>query len=181
MDVASWNLILEGNWSEMLVTYCKNNNNNKTILNRLVISTHNTEVMWLCMKEKLWTDTTWRAHTSHSLVKTKVDYSQPRFSCVRSYGEPWRVMGQLLRQNSPCSDLLECRTVLDITNTPPVSIKYGIKVHIKDLLGFNRGHERAALLCVICVSLLSHWMRQEGLSHHMTSALWSLTLTQVLL
>lgn len=107
------------------------------------------------MKEKPQTDITQRAHTSHSLVKTKVDQSQPRFSCMRAYGDPSKgVTGQLLRHNSLRSDLLECRTVLDITNTPPVSIKYGIKVHIKDLLGFNRGHERAGLLRVICVCLL---------------------------
>lgn len=66
-------------------------------------------------------------------------------------------MGRLLRQNSPRSDLLECRTVLDIMNTPPVSIKYGIKVHIKDLLGFNRGHEwawtAARRLCLPFASL----------------------------
>lgn len=75
---------------------------------------------------------------------------------MRAYGEPSRVTEQLLRQNSPRSDLLECRTVLDIMNTPPVSIKYGIKVHIKDLLGFNRGHAQVGLPCVIYVSLLPH-------------------------
>lgn len=52
--------------------------------------------------------------------------------------------------------LLECTPVPDITNTRAVLLQHGIKIHIKEVLEFNGGHEQAEPLRVIYVSLSLH-------------------------
>lgn len=52
--------------------------------------------------------------------------------------------------------LLECTPVPDITNTHAVLLQHAIKIHIKEVLEFNGGHEQAEPLRVIYVSLPLH-------------------------
>lgn len=53
-------------------------------------------------------------------------------------------------------ELLERTLVPDITNVHAVFLQYAIKIHIKEVLEFNRGQEQAEPLHVIYVSLSLH-------------------------
>lgn len=55
-------------------------------------------------------------------------------------------------KGSMCEYLLECTPVPDITNIHTVLLQYGIKIHIKEVLEFNGGHEQAEPLRAIYVS-----------------------------